>query len=91
MDWMIIIAVLIGLVALYFIVDYFQKKQRERADKPPRMDTVNKTNYNIAHPQAEQYENLNPREAQEILDKWEKSDHLPSDEEYQAVKKAARS
>lgn len=67
------------LVAIYFLVDYFQKKRLARAGTDPRASIrPNDTNYNMSTMSDEKLDDLSASEAQEIVDKARKSEEPTS-------------
>ena len=67
------------LVAIYFLVDYFQKKRLARAGTDPRSSVhPNDTNYNMSSMSDEKLDDLSASEAREIVDKARKSEEPTS-------------
>ena len=81
------------LVAIYFLVDYFQKKRLERAGTDARASIrPNDTNYNLDTLPDETIEKATKAEAKQIIENVRKSDaqtSLSRDDFYRLKEKVA--
>jgi hypothetical protein len=89
--WWVIGAAIV-LLTVYFLSRKFRREQKTRDDLPPRTRIVNDSNYNINNTGVEdkKLEQLSPQEAQEVIDKMKSSDYIPTDEEFNELRRAKK-